>query len=87
MNLARVTAEEEPTWGWGTTGTAVPKEDDPGPAEMRRGVILSIKETRMGEVTGFKEEEGPGLAHGAPNAPVPHTPLLFDVPSTASKKR
>lgn len=48
--------------GMGTTGTAVPKEDDPGPAEMRRGVTLSIKETRMGEVTGFKEEEELGQA-------------------------
>lgn len=61
MNLARVTAEEEPNQGLRTMGTAVTKEEDELSScdwdRWRRGVVLSIKERRMGEVTGFKKRK------------------------------
>lgn len=60
-NLARVMAEEEPTQGLRTTGTAVIKEEDKLSSRhgdrRRRGVILSIKEIRTGEVPGFKKRK------------------------------
>lgn len=60
-NLACVIAEEEPTQGLRPTGTAVTKEEDElshhDGDRRRRGVILSMKETRTGEVTGFKKRK------------------------------
>lgn len=60
-NLAGVTAEEEPTQGLRTMETAVTKEEDELSScnwdWWRWGVILSIKETRMEEVTGFKKRK------------------------------
>lgn len=59
MNCASVTAEEEPTQRLRTTENAVTKVEDAlsscdlGP--WRQEENLRIKETKMGEILGFKE--------------------------------